>query len=181
MLCATTQTARPKRVMICDAAIDGNFAVRFITLDGRSSLNTGLIEALSQNPGRNVYDHCTRSDMKGAEMRSDKFSTADMYDYLRGELSSGECDYEFDSNPLSTSPCSFDYLISLVDKPAQPAPKHCYCGAELSMFGGNNCSEGCDYSGITKDHDDVDLAMDSGCECGHHKRIKRLKRKKMVH
>ena len=121
MLCATTQTARPKRVMICDATIDGNFAVRFITLDGRSSLNTDLMEALSQNPGTHVYEHCTRSDMKGTSMRSDKFSTADVYDYLTGELLSGECDNEFDSNPMSTSPCSFDYLISLVDKPAQPA------------------------------------------------------------
>ena len=178
---ATTQTAttQPKRVMICDAT-GGTFTLRWITLDNRSSLNTNLAEALWQRPDIHMYEDCTCSDMKGASIRSDKYSVAEVYEYLTGELTSGECDNEFDSNPLAlTSPCSFDYLISLVDKPAQ-AQKHCYCGAELSPFGGNECSEGCDYSGTSKDEDDVGLAMDSGCECGHHKRLKRLKKRKNI-
>ena len=52
-------------------------------------------------------------------------------------------------------------------------PTTCYCGAELSQFSTHGCSEGCDWSGITPELDDTDAALDSGCECGHHRRLRR--------
>jgi len=62
----------------------------------------------------------------------------------------------------------------------------CYCGA-WACAGGDTyrgfigkpyCSQGCDWSGLTPATDDCDSALDSGCECDHHKVIRALTLKK---
>jgi hypothetical protein len=60
-----------------------------------------------------------------------------------------------------------------------PPVTSCYCGASTSMCG-QFCSQGCDYSGLTLAEDEPDMALDSGCECGHHKclKFKKIKRRK---
>ena len=37
-------------------------------------------------------------------------------------------------------------------------PPSCYCGADLSWFSSNECSEGCDWAGITQALDNPNVA-----------------------
>ena len=56
----------------------------------------------------------------------------------------------------------------------------CYCGEKISHFEGvNYCSSGCDYAAPTEKDDQLDMALDSGCECKHHKLVrKRMNKRK---
>ena len=64
--------------------------------------------------------------------------------------------------------------------------RQCYCGAKISFgdyatviaSGASLCPDGCDYAGITDAQDQPDMAQDSGCECSHHRRLLKRKRKR---
>ena len=75
-----------------------------------------------------------------------------------------------DTSQLQTS-CAAQN--NAVERPelAKIACYHCYCGAKAhtGCLGNVFCSQGCDWSGIAPAYDDCDSALDSGCECAHHK------------
>ena len=49
--------------------------------------------------------------------------------------------------------------------------ERCYCGAGL--VDGGSCEDGCDWAGPTEEEDNRDAARGSGCECPHHRRLRR--------
>ena len=177
-----TTTSNSKRVLVIDAAAEEiPPALKVITLDGRSSLNAKLRDTLDINhhdSGQWQYNACTRNCMCGlvegegyvGSARATR--TEEMWDFLTGNLSTGETDHEFDE---MTPGMTFDYCLSIVAASVAPPPS-CYCGADLSRFSSHECSEGCDWAGITQALDNPDAALDSGCECGHHRQLKKQRR-----
>ena len=180
----TTTTHNSKRVLVLDAAAEeGPPALRVLTLDGRSSLNAKLRDALEANyedSGQWQYDACTRSCVMGLVEGEGYVGSArgtrteELWDFLAGDLSTGETDHEFDE---MTPGMAFDYRVTIVGAARAPPPS-CYCGADLSWFSSHDCSEGCDWAGITKALDNPDAALDSGCECGPRKGRRLLKQRK---
>jgi hypothetical protein len=53
----------------------------------------------------------------------------------------------------------------------------CHCGEKMSKHG-NYCSNGCDYAAPMEKDDQIDMAISSGCECLHHKLIKKRRNKR---
>jgi hypothetical protein len=43
---------------------------------------------------------------------------------------------------------------------------------------GNYCSNGCDHAAPMEKDDQIDMAISSGCECSHHKLIKKRRNKR---
>ena len=67
-------------------------------------------------------------------------------------------------------------FMQLVPKDIASALGQCYCGAKIISFEDwPSCPDGCDSSGLTEEQDNPDEALDSNCECPHHRRL--LKRK----
>lgn len=159
-------------------------ALRVLTLDGRSSLNAKLRDALVANRrerGLWRYGACSRRCVMGLVPEEGDVGTArgtateELWEFLAGNLSTGEVDDEFD--PLGSG-VVVDYQITLVGRMVDSPG--CYCGAPLSRYDAFGCSDGCDWSGVTADADDVDAALDSGCECGHHRRLRKGKRRRVA-
>jgi len=75
-------------------------------------------------------------------------------------------------------------VVTALTKLGVSVDRQCYCGAKISFgdyatviaSGASLCPDGCDYAGITAAQDQPDKAMDSGCECPHHRRIHTRKR-----
>ena len=67
-------------------------------------------------------------------------------------------------------------FMQLVPKDIASALGQCFCGAKIISFEEwPSCPDGCDSSGLTEEQDNPDEALDSNCECPHHRRL--LKRK----
>ena len=75
-------------------------------------------------------------------------------------------------------------VVTALTKLGVSVDRQCYCGAKISFgdfvtviaSGASLCPDGCDKAGITAAQDNPDKAMDSGCECPHHRRIHTRKR-----
>ena len=69
-------------------------------------------------------------------------------------------------------------VVTTLKKLGVSVDRQCYCGAKISVEDGPSCPDGCDFAGITDAQDQPDMAQDSGCECSHHRRLLKRKRKR---